>query len=83
MEDSSMLGEGGAPKATNVGHFGVELPDAWLEVSSTACDRSCQTSAVMLMWLSALGGCSIVRCIGEVGIRFCRELRPWVPGPLA
>ena len=69
LEESSALEEDGAPKATDVGLFGVELTNAWLEVSSTAHDSSSWTSVVMLVWLSALGGCSIARCEGEVGVK--------------
>ena len=50
----------------------VEPPDAWLEVSNIAWDNSSQTSAVMLMWLSALGGCSMARWEGEDGVEVLR-----------
>ena len=83
LEESSALGEGGVPKAADVGLFRVELSNAWLEVSSTACDRRSQNSAVMLMWLSALGGCSIVRWVGEVGVKVlwgAEALGAWSPG---
>ena len=56
----------------DVGLFGVESPEAWLEVSSIACERSSRTSAVMLMWLSVLGGCSMVRWEGEGGVKVPR-----------
>ena len=60
--------ESGAPRAADGGLFGVESPNAWLEVSSIACDKSSWTSAVMLMWLAVLGGHSIGRWEGEGGI---------------
>ena len=66
----------------DVGPFGMESPDAWLEVSSPACDWNSQTSAVMLMWLSALGGCSIVRCVGDVAVEVlwgAEALGVWSP----
>ena len=66
---SSAVGEHGSPRAMDVSLFGVELPNAWLEVSSAACDRNSWTSAVMLKWLSDLGGCSRVSCVGEVGAK--------------
>ena len=68
LEESSTLEDGGAPRAMDTGLFGVKLPKAWLEVSSAVCDKSSWTSAVMLMWSLTLGGCSMVRCVGEVGI---------------
>ena len=40
LEETSTLEEDEAPKATDVGLFGVELTDAWLEVSSPAHDRN-------------------------------------------
>ena len=70
MEESSILVEGRAPRAADVGLSGVESPDAWLEVSSIAHDRSSQTSAVMLMWLSVLGRCSMVKWEGEDDVQF-------------
>ena len=68
LEESATLEDGGAPRAVDAGLFRLELPKAWLEVFSTACDKSSWTSEVLLMWLSTLGGCSMVRCVGEVGI---------------
>ena len=56
------------PRAADVDPFGREFLDTWLEVSSTAHDRSSQISVVMLMWVSALGGCSIVRWEEGVGV---------------
>ena len=40
LEESSILAEGGAPRAADVVLFGVESPNAWLEVSSTAHDKN-------------------------------------------
>ena len=37
-------------------------------MSSAACDRSSWTSADMLMWLGALGGCSTARWEGGIGV---------------
>ena len=68
MEESSILAEGGVPRAAEVGLSGVESPIAWLEVSSIACDRSSQTLVAMLMWLSVLGRCSMARWEGEDGV---------------
>ena len=73
LEESSDLEEDGAPKAPDDGLFRVELPNAWLEVSSTVCDKSSWMSVVMLMLLGALGGCSMVRCVGEVGVKVLWE----------
>ena len=69
MEESSILAEGGAPRAADVGLSEVEFPDTWLEVSSIAHYRSSHTSAVMLMWLSVLGSHSMVRWEGEDGVK--------------
>ena len=62
LEECSSLGGSGAPRATDTGLFGVEFPDAWLEVSSAAHNKSSLTSVVMLMWLSTLGECALGRC---------------------
>ena len=83
ITESSVLAEGEAPRAGDVGLFWVEPPNAWLEVFSTACDRSSQMSAVMLMWLSALGGHSIVRWEEEVGVEVLQgaeAMGTWSPG---
>ena len=68
MEESSILVEGGAPRAADFGLSGVESPSTWLEVSSITHDRSSWTSVVMLMWLSVLGRHSMVRWEGEDGV---------------
>ena len=49
--------------------LGVETPDLWLEVSRTAQDNSFLTSAVMLVWLSALAWPSWLGWEGEADIR--------------
>ena len=49
LEESSTLEDSRAPRAMEASLFGVELPKAWLEVYSVACDKSSWTSAVMLM----------------------------------
>ena len=56
LEESPTLEEGGAPRATDAGLFGVGLPEVWLEMSSATCDKSSWTSAVMLMWPLNPGG---------------------------
>ena len=83
LVESSTLVEGEAPRATDVGLFGVESLDASLEVSRIAHDRSSWTSAVMLMWLSALGRCSMARWDGEGGVNVMQgagALGIWSPG---
>ena len=64
-----ILAEGGAPRPADVGLFGVGSPNAWLEVSSIACDMSSWTLVIMLMWLSVLGVHSIARWEGEDGVK--------------
>ena len=56
LEESLSGVADGAPKTMDVGLFGLEVPDSWPEVSSTAHESSSLTLAVMLMWLSTLVG---------------------------
>ena len=72
-----------APKATDVGLFGVVFLNPWLEVSSTTCESSCLTSVVMLMQLSTLVGYFRVRWEGEAEGEVPHEAEAsgtWSPG---
>ena len=54
-------------KTRDLGHFGVELPDARPEASRTAQDRSSLTSMVMLIWPSTLGRRALVGLVAGIG----------------
>ena len=83
LEESSALVEGGVPWAMHVGLIGVESPNAWLQVPSIPHDKSSWTLVVMMMWLSILGGCSMVKWEGEGGVEVlwgARTFGIWSPG---